>query len=316
MSTLINICCIRGPDIRNICLCLHHPQPRLPLQASSWASWAWASPSCSAPASAGRATVTGRRRLRGRHGDAPSRKVSLPYISSPSLEAEHSWMRRIPAGSLGTARTTSHHSTAPSATGLRLPTTTWVKTHQSYRNWPIFRNFRDNLCRFLTAGIQTWRSAPCLHGRQPCCASHHTPASHRPGSPTNTVAAIMGDITQHPCCPHTPALALGLFFFPSLFEWQQTQHVEQVCRGHMFTASSASFRVLNVFLEPPKTYPGNKSIFPSHVKRRSVHVIFVHLLNTLKKFRMSTKEMKTLKRAVSLKPHSCFFCTIDAHVYI
>lgn len=235
MSTLINTCCIRGPDIRNICLCLHHPQPPLPLQASSWASWAWASPSCSAPASAGRATVTGRRRLRGRHGDAPSKKVSLPYISSPSLEAEHSRMRRIPAGSLDTARTTSHHSTAPSATGLHLPTTTWVKTHQSYRNRPISRNFRDNLCRLFTAGIQTWRSAPCLHRRQPCCASHHTPASHRPGSPTNTVAAIMGDITQHPCCLHTPALALGVFFPLSFWMTANATRGTSLQRSHVYS---------------------------------------------------------------------------------
>lgn len=124
-STMIKMCCIRGPEIsaKWELSRLHHPQPPLPLQASSWASWVWGFPSCSAPASAGHATVTGRHRSRGRRGDATAMTVSpLPYISSPSLETYRTWTRRIPAGILGTARTTSPHSTAPSTTGPHLPT--------------------------------------------------------------------------------------------------------------------------------------------------------------------------------------------------
>lgn len=108
-----------------------------------------------------------------------------------------------------------------------------------------------NLCHLFTAGIQIWGSPPCLHRRQPCCASHHTPASHTPGSRTNTVAAITGDIT------HTGAGTEP--FLPSLFKRQWTQHEEHVCRGDMFTASSAKRRLLKVFSEPPKSYPGNRS---------------------------------------------------------
>lgn len=113
-------------------LLLRPPHPPLLLQASSWASWAWGSPSCSAPASAGRATVTGRRRWRGRRGDAPPTTASpLPYISSPSLEACRTATPRIPAGTPGTARTTSRRSTAASAAGPHLPTTRWVECHKN-----------------------------------------------------------------------------------------------------------------------------------------------------------------------------------------
>lgn len=119
------------------------PLPPAPLLGSSWASWGSASPSCSAPPSAGCAVAWERRNWRGRRGGAASRRcVHIPYTSSPSLETYRRWTAKT-QGCSDTARSSTRlHDTAPPPTvGPHLPMMRWLKTTNQSQH-PTFIHLR------------------------------------------------------------------------------------------------------------------------------------------------------------------------------
>lgn len=161
----------------------------------------------------------------------------------------------------------------------------------------FFRNFGDNLCRF----IHSWDSnlticPPPTQKKTPLCFPSRPHGLTQTWFTRKHSRSNNGGRHAAPALPsHTGAGTGPIFFFPPLFlndseRNTRNEFAEVTCL--QLRGPASEFEMFSSSRRRPSLETNQFSLHTW--KKRPVHVIFVHLLNTLKKFRMSTKEMKTL----------------------